>query len=142
MKLYLSTSSYRETSREPYSDDSWDRGDTSTSWHFGGISLEKPIGEFEYIEVGDDFDVTGNIYLVLAVWSTGDSFGNNDGACCEIFAAYNNREDAEKAETLLSTATNAFKKVNLPNGYEISFIPWLGYFESLDYTKIIEGSIE
>lgn len=96
MKLYLSTSSHTIRTREPYSDDSWDRGDTDTSWHFGGISLAKPVGEYEYIEVDDDFDVTGNIYLVLAVWSTGDSFGNDNGACCEIFAAYNIREDAER----------------------------------------------
>lgn len=141
MKLYLSTSSHTIQTRETYSDDSWDRGDTETSWHFGGISLEKPVGEYEYIEVDDDFDVTGNIYLVLAVWSTGDSFGHDAGYCCEIFAAYNIREDAEKAETLLSTATNAFKKVHLPNGYEVSFVPWIGYFESLDYITIVEGSI-
>jgi hypothetical protein len=145
MKLYLSTSCYTTNTREPYSDDSWDRGDTERSWHFGGISLEKPVGEYEYIEVDDDFDTTGNIYLVLAVWSTGDSFGNDGGACCEIFAAYNIREDAEEAERLLlraSAGNDMFKGLELPDGFKLSYIPWMGYFKSLDYITIVEGSIE
>lgn len=142
MKIYLSASSHTFTTREPYSNDPWDRGDTDTSWNFGGIGLEKPIGGYEYIEVGDDFDVTGNIYLVLAVWSTGDSFGNDDGACCEIFAAYSNRKDAEKAEELLSAATDMFEGVELPDGFKLTYIPWQAYFESLNYIKIVEGTIE
>lgn len=125
-KIYLEKTSSTQVTREA-TEDRWDRDDTSTDWNFGGVFLQKRENFWlESFETTFDIDVGDIIYLVIAVWSTGDSFGHDMGANSEIFGVFKTYEEAEKLKTNLKTG----------NGYDKYQLPWDGYFESLDYITI------
>jgi len=143
MRIYLNTYSHSISTRDADTDDEWDRGDTHTSWTFGDayVSDDKKYGE--YIEV--DFDVKrgDTVYLIGVIWSDGDSFGHDDCSRFELFAAYKDKDKALEAVKILEdTSTGSWdKKIKLPDGYELTYIPWNGYFESLDSVELFERVI-
>lgn len=128
--LYLKKSSYLEVTREPDPYDDWDRGNTLTEWSFGELSTSE-CDNLWYERFPVDFDVkVGDIlHVVVAVWSTGDSFGNDIGRCSEVFGIFRERSEAIR-----------FKE-KLENG-EVEYVPWNGYFESLDYISVLERVLE
>ena len=143
MRVYLNTNCSGECTREANTDDEWDRGDTHTSWYFGNAHISEKSYD-QYIEVDFDVQQGDTIYLVGVVWSTGDSFGHDDGSCFELFAAYKEKSKADEAAKILESSASMswHNKVKLPDGYELSYIPWQGYFESLDYVEVFERVIE
>lgn len=136
MRIYLEDDEYTTTTREADTDDSWDRGSTATTHDFGGAFLGEKVRSWgEYIEVADgEFEEGDTVHLVVAVYSTGDSFGNDDGACVEMISAHKEESNAIVAEGLVTHATGP---VDLPDGYKLTYLPWKGYFESLDYVTIV-----
>jgi len=70
------------------------------------------------------FDVVRGqtVYIVLARYSTGDSFGNSEGHGC-IVGIYKNEKDAQAIIDSVSDETYYEKVEKYP--------PWKGYFESL-----------
>lgn len=125
-KIYMKKDSYVEVTREAV-EDRWDRDDTSTTWNFGDVFLQERKGWSESFETSFDVNIKDLIYVVVAVWSTGDSFGHDDGANSEIFGVFKTYEEAEEYENNLKEG----------KGYGKYQLPWDGYFESLDYTSIL-----
>lgn len=129
MKIYLEAT--------PYVDEDYDEGSTETTWSFGRIHASTSSVS-EYIETDRDFQIGQKLFLVVAVWSTGDSFANHYGDRMEIFTVYDDIHLAVEAEKLLSETTIP---LILPEGFEVRYLPWRGYFESLDYVRIVEGNL-
>ncbi|QIG69422.1 hypothetical protein EVB79_052 [Rhizobium phage RHph_N3_13] len=137
MRIYLEDHETTYTTREPYSDDEWDNGDSQTDHFFGDAYLEEKKERWdEYIEVSDgEYQRGDTVHLVVVVYSTGCTFGSNGGACVEIVSAHKEFENAMEAEEIVSNCDGG--AIELPDGYKIDYIPWLGYFESLDYVNIL-----
>jgi hypothetical protein len=135
MKIYLEADSYSTVTYEADTDDKWDRDSTERTWSFGKISASSG---FDYIETDRDFQIGQKLFLIVAVWSSGDSFGYDGGEYMEIFAVYDDVNLAVEAEKLLSETTIP---LILPEGFEVRYLPWRGYFEKLDYVQIVEGTL-
>jgi hypothetical protein len=154
-KLYVNTTHYQEVTRcatEP----EWDRDDTYTSWTVDGVSLSKNTG-WEQEEVPVDFGVEkgDTVYLLYAIYSTGDSFGRDDCANLENILIF---KDHEKAEAAKKAIRNHYDRCNrwydgddkiedfnqqfslmlkTETGLEYELhVPWTGYFESLDRVEV------
>lgn len=131
-KIYLDKTSYtiitRENNGEPY-----DGEDTSTDWTFGEVSLLKGSESFE-----TDFDVNDGdkIYVVVAVWSTGDSFSHHSQGESEIFGVFKTEEEADNFKTYFETVSTDNYYVDW-GGRKIH-LPWYGYFEHLDYVEVLK----
>lgn len=136
MELYLSVESDTNVVSAPISGDSWDRGSTSTSWRFGDISISKPSGDYRTITVDFEVKKGQQLHMVVAVWSDGDSFGHDHGKRCDVMSAHIIERRAFRAKECL---TKGQKK--LPDGYSVTYIPWKGMFESLDYITVVSGII-
>jgi hypothetical protein len=137
--------SYTEVTREPYEDDSWDRGNTSTSWSVSGLRLLEDGDRGGYRESTQVAfkPEKGKIYhLLYAVYSTGDSFGHDEGHYLEVIGVYKNRKVAEGNEKRLrekkpekrGLVQLKVEGVTKLHGY---CIPWDGYFESLDRLEVL-----
>lgn len=137
---------YTESTREPTSDDSWDRGDTSSSWEFESIEL---------LDENDCYDLITKInveegkiyYLVTVVFNSGDSFGHDvNGSICMI-DLYENEDDAEYAADQIRRHDNSYDRwtdtknrelhIKMADGtFKKSYCGWHGYFESLSYVEV------
>lgn len=132
MKLYVSTDSWCETTREPDTDDSWDRGSTYTSISVDKISTEK-IGE--EIQTDEDISIGDTVYIVWAHWGSGDSFGSNYGAYSEFYLVTKDEKRADRLRDLLAnTPNNRYSPIEF-EGFSF-YRPWFGYFESLQGVNI------
>lgn len=127
-------------------DDGWDRGDTAFQLETTAVTIEENGGArsggwgmFE-----DTFDVEGvkdgdSVWLVHVRYSTGDTFGNNDGRVTfmDIFPG----DQYAKAERL-RTALGAEKGSSLDFEDKNYYVPFNGYFESLEdvvVTSVVVG---
>ena len=136
--LYLDYDSYLEVTSEPDSNAEWDRGSTYTSWVFNSLELTKKRGRYyESYDVAFDVSPGDNLHMIVAVWSTGDSFGNDIDYCMEIMGIYRNVEDAQhNADILRKADIKVEYKDGDGNEIKIGFLPWCGYFESLGYINV------
>lgn len=132
-----------ETTREPYKDDDWDRGDSYTSWDLLGCSIKE---EGEYFDVIAPFEVKSgdSVIVVYAVYSTGDSFGHDEGACKEVIDVFKDMDKAEACVRAIESTTKSWddrteKKAEWiredGSAGKLDYVPWNGYFESLDYVR-------
>lgn len=124
--ITLKYDKYTTVSREPDMNDDWDRGDTETSWSF-----YRPILSNGYSGIGDypaDINLGDQCFVVVAVWSTGDSFGWDGDSDAEIFGAYSTHKEAQERLEELERD-------------ESGQVPWNGYFESLSYVEIVWGTL-
>lgn len=141
--LHLETESWTEVTREADPEDSWGADDTSTSWSIKGISLSDSDSQHALpadfaVEVGD------TVYVVYAIYSTGDTFHRADGEYLEVLSFHKNRETAYKNEASLNgrrdrgSAGNDFQMtIEFDNGKKVQrHCPWDGYFESLDSVSV------
>lgn len=143
MKVYVERFGYCETTREADTDDKWDRGDTQTTWTFGKIYATKPANDYDSIEVGDDLKIGDRAFAVVVIHGDGCTFGHDEDCSADVFAVYNNVFDATEAKKIIdSTAGKDFsKKVELPGGYRLDYIPWNGYFSNFGKCEIVESTI-
>jgi hypothetical protein len=134
--------------------DEWDRDDTATEHYVQGIYRvpDREGGTYPYcggesLASSLDLKVDDTAFLVYVVYSTGDSFGHDEGRCLRPIGLYDSREKAEKVADLLE----AHAKQD-PNGpYEIRYTftypdndgverdchaGWMGYFEHLDEVAV------
>jgi hypothetical protein len=149
-RLEVISSGYGDTTRAPATDDRWDRGDTSTHWVVSGLRLTNRA----YGDVTADFEVKPGdvLYLVYAIYSTGDSFGRDTNARIEYITVHKDYEIAKANEQVLRGKTSSRNKrgdyewsVNLQTDSGIVFpyhVPWLGYFESLSDIYIESYTVE
>lgn len=126
-----------DDSGEPYSY----RGETTTSWSFEYLNYSNKWGD---IEVTYEPVIGRTYYVLLAIYSTGDSFGQDHARNVEYFDAYESSEAAYAAERELR---NRERPKNNKEMFQISFTnhqgrkvtmhcPWDGYFESLDDIRV------
>lgn len=135
-ELFLLKTFHRYVTRDPDMDDQWDRGETSTDWEIAGLVLTRPIShklrynqDYEVVGADDDYSEGDDYYAVVAVWSTGDSFGWDTDYCCECFGVYKTEAEAEAKK----------KKLEKDKSHSV---PWNGYFESLTDIEVLSGKIE
>ncbi len=132
-EVFLKKSSFTETTREPYSGDTWDRGDTSTTWEFGSASLKKPLyGNFDRFVTSFDINKGDVLFFVVAVWGDGDTFGHEAGCRSEVFGVFKTENEAKSFETRLNGPQSKDDRL---------YRPWFGYFNSFDGTQILERTI-
>jgi hypothetical protein len=111
------------------------RGTTSTSHMIKGFVATHD--EKSYRDFPVDFEPQYGVayYLLYAIYSTGDSFGHDEGAEIEYYGLF--KPDEVEAGKRLMAALKANKKE-----YSIEFegksyhCPWTGYFESLDELEL------
>ena len=127
--VYLDASSYWET-YDRGGDDEWSRPDSYTSWVFNFLSTKRGC---HHVDVPFKPVVGATYYAVIAVYSTGDSFGHAANACIEIFSVYETEHDANVAKHKIDNdQKNSTLEFNLPGGKPVKVAnPWHGYFESL-----------
>lgn len=126
-KIYLEMTGHTHVTRDGDPDDRWDGDDTSTDWSFGEVSLSHDNSYWrESFETNFDVKPGDPIVLVVAVWSTGDSFHRADGEYAEVFGAFKTREEA----TAYAAKLRGNEDIDV-------YRPWLGYFESLDEVEVL-----
>lgn len=117
-------------------DDTFSRPNTSTEHNIRGFSVG---GESQYYDEVVLYEPEkGTTYYVLyAIYSTGDSFGHDEAGGIEYYGFY--REDQldvakENKRRLNAAQEGAEAKIIMPDGSKEHnvYVPWLGYFESLD----------
>lgn len=145
----VETSTYNTSEADP--DDSWDRPNTAQEiigWRAEVTNLEADKDRYYWhesitAEVDDDAD---EIYVVVATYSTGDTFGNDSGQVY-LADAFDDESDAhdllQKFKEFDNAGYGGRKVVPFSfefNGKEYS-IPWAGYFEHLERLHIETVSI-
>lgn len=143
--VYANFRSYCEITREANYDDEWDRDDTCYTWDFKNVTLQRDyagyIDKSEEVYVDQKLIEANDTYLVYAVYSTGDSFGNDENACLECIGIYS-KEDAYKIKELIELDCKEKPGFDSKNNYiiykdqKIYTYQWKGYFESLSYIEV------
>ena len=130
---------YVEETTVPDTDDPWDRANTSTDYTFNGTFSAKKDGYADVFMA--EAPVLGRqYYAVVAIYSTGDSFGHDQGGCLEWLGLYNTCEEAYKVEHIVNSHSSK-DVLKYPDGegniVEMSHVPWEGYFEDLDSVQVV-----
>jgi len=146
-------------------DDKWDRDNTATEHDIRGFRV---VGEQNYYDLSVDFEVdpTRPYFLVYAIYSTGDSFGHDDG-CIEFVGLYESLDVAHENAQRLKIHNETYRQWNDPwytpskqmsmaelkkleknfEPYSVQLVtkdgtdykmnvPWHGYFEHLDEVEV------
>lgn len=146
MKLYVESTKYTDNVGGYDPEDDWSRDSTSTRWSFGSVKvLREGMREDVTIEC-EDFNELTEVFVTVAVWSTGDSLGWDSGYCAEAFSVHKSYEDAKKAVSIMENAKGVLDRpkggYDLGDGYTLAYVPWDGYFESLNYIEICSGIVK
>jgi hypothetical protein len=154
-------SEYSDVTQAADPEDAWSRDSTRSSWDVHGIALSD-----KYPEVTACFPVADGdtVYLLYAIYSTGDSFGHDeDGriSFIEVFKTLEKAETAAKAIrehcdwytgmhnrwTPMSAKDRKAVQKKYSSEYTVSIVrengekmdvhaSWNGYFESLSYVEV------
>jgi hypothetical protein len=137
---------YTTDTSEPDPNDSWDRASTSTDHSIVGFQAA-PEKDNKYYDLVVPFEplFEKDYFLLYAVYSTGDSFGRDDGQGIEFIGFYREeqvgiaQENQRKIETHLRSQNDSYSiKLKSPEGKPFDqTTPWVGYFESLDLVEIV-----
>ena len=119
-------------------DDDYSRDSTSTTWNVSGVFLGE---DHNRLSLEGEVQAGDVVWLVYAVWSDGDSFGRDDGARIDFISVHRSELIArENADRLLDVDSDTEWGHRVPLELDDHTIldytvPWLGYFESLDYVR-------
>lgn len=136
---------YCQATSEPDPEDSWDRASTSTSHNIVGFHAA-PEEEGKYYDLVLPYEpmYEKEYFLLYAVYSTGDSFGHDEGEGIEYIGFYREdqleiaRENQRKIEGQDLHSNSYSLALKSPEGKEFDqHTPWIGYFESLDLVEIV-----
>lgn len=138
--LYVKYTRDQYTTREAAADDEWDRGNTSSKYTLEYISLANDSA-YSTVTYPGEVKVGEKLYLLYAVYSTGDSFGHDEDACIELISVHKNLDVARfNYETIKNNTDESYGvqiELSQDNGQTWKMSPpWNGYFESLSYLKI------
>jgi hypothetical protein len=145
-KLYVESRSYTYSTGGYDPSDKWSRDSTSTDWEFGSVKPVRGGAVYDItIDWDGEVDKGTKVFVTVAVWNTGDSFGNDDGYYAEAFSVHTEYDKAVKAREILEKAEGVLdvsdKPYDLGDGYKLHYAPWKGYFESLGRIEIVEGFV-
>jgi hypothetical protein len=144
--LYVNISKHCDHSeRENEEYGSWSESYTND---FYGVHLSAILGGKTPI----DFipKIANTVYLIIAEWSTGDSFGWADRSHYEVVHIFQNKGLAQLAlETLRQEPDQTLEDYNSYDSCKVSFLTdsgitmtyhrdWLEYFSSLNSLQMIE----
>lgn len=139
-KVKIVDNVHYDVSREA-TESEWDRDDTYEDHNVEGIEVVKTKSGFYDVEVGFDILHGMDYYLLYGIYSTGDSFGRDEGRI-EFVDLYEDREVAEENAKRLR-AHNEEKeytystKLLHESGKEYDYhTPWKGFFEYLSYLEV------
>jgi hypothetical protein len=130
----------------PDPEDRWDRASTYTSWRVEGVELSDS-DKYQAMQVDFPVKIGDKVWALYAVYSTGDSFGHDDGRNLELIS-FHKKESVARSnyETLIKRKPGDVKfsaKIKTDSGKQIDFyVPWDGYFESLDYLELESFKVE
>ena len=136
---------YRQETSTPDPDDRWDRASTSTDHTITGFHAAPETDEKYYdLVIPYEPQYDEEYFLLYAVYSTGDSFGHDEGAGIEYIGFYRKnqldiaQENQRKIEGQDLDSDKYSLKLNSPAAKEFDqHAPWIGYFESLDIVEIV-----
>lgn len=142
VRVEVQTTSYITQDADP--DDSWDRPNTAqdiVGWRAVKVEDNAKTNEDYYgeresltVEVDDDSD---EVFVVYAVYSTGDTFGNDSGQV-QIADAFDDEATAWELydEFKKFDSTGYGRNDVVPFDFHFKdkqyYIPWAGYFEHLE----------
>ena len=89
-----------------------------------------------YPYAGPDLEPGTPIFVVYAVWSSGDSFGSDTCGSYEFMSVTTNMDRALRNMAALRNEGTAVLENDNGTTMEMSWKPWDGYFESLDELSI------
>jgi len=141
--IYVKHNSYTENCGGYDPEDEWSRDSTSTSWSFNGVGILRENQIEDITIVCDHVEEGQKVFVTVAVWDTGDSFGWDDGMCAEAFSVHTSYESASYAKKVMESAKGVLDRpkdgYELGDGYVLRYAPWDGHFDSLCYIEIVEG---
>jgi hypothetical protein len=118
---------------EADSTDPWDRPNTCSDWTVHGAKLADDRG-YKNVPYPGDLKSGDEVYVLYAVYSTGDSFGHDENGCIEFISVH---KDANLAFKNKNNLQNGKHVVEHDDGtIENIYAPWGGYFESLSYLQV------
>lgn len=148
-KIYYTFDSTSYVTRHSDPDERWDADDTSTTWRAPDkISLSKPdTWNFETDDLPWEVKAGDTIFMVWLQYSTGNSFGRNDGEYHEVVGWYQNVDDAIKCQTAIENEDPNYRFEEGGNTIQVPTFDgqatrklytgsWKGYFESLDDVQV------
>lgn len=102
----------------------------------------RPLGMvIEYYE--NDLKEGDIIYVIIATWSTGNSFGNSINGAVDVCSITVDQERAYRNLNLLKQHRGGLTSIELDNGKTMEFYrPWDGYFESLESLEVYEMIVD
>lgn len=127
MDLYLAWTTHCTGVIEPNPDDEWDAGETFSDVSFGSLTLDGSGYCGRIPCTTDTVDVGDTLYVVAVVYSTGNTFGRDNGGCVQPLIATPSRTIADAVEAWVGGGDWPICSVDEP------YMAWIGYFESLDY---------
>lgn len=136
LKLMVSEWGYSDAADENH--DEYNRPTEYTNWTVEGICITDSNG-YRTAGISGLVEPGETVFALVAVYSTGDSFGRHEGARLEFVDVFRNEEAAEAARKILDTEQDRMLEYRNDLGQVISFHPpWSGYFESLDHIQVHE----
>lgn len=132
LKLITSASSAVTCEADP--DDEWSRDSTSTSWHVKGVQVASK-DDYDGVTVGFDATPGEAVFVVYAIYSTGDSFGHDESAQLEFIDAFKSADKAAAAAQGLQGSAKGWTRED-GSFAEMNWKPWDGYFESLEEMNV------
>ena len=141
-RLYLDlvTSSCCEETSEVDPDDRWSRASTATSWTVHGVRLVEQDGH-QSLPVDFPVQVGDVVHVLYAVYSTGDTFGHDDGYSLEFLSVHKNYEVAQRNLASVEGRSRANSQYTMTLEFDSGgkverHCPWDGFLESLDYVRL------
>jgi len=126
-------------SRACDSDDPWDRDDTWESHDPQAFEISE--GSWFDVVVPGKVNRGDRLYLVHAIYNTGDSFGHDEGLI-NIIDAFKNQKKAQAcadaAQKSEASQDYTFEYKNDVGVVVKAHTPWNGYFESLSGVYVTE----
>jgi hypothetical protein len=138
--------SYTEVTKEADPDDELDQDSTFATTVFHGIKL---VGKNDYADIPISFDLEEgkDYFLVVASYTGGDSFSEDEGII-EIIDLY---KDQEKAKETFKILLDHYEQYDEDTCYSVSPVnltredgevypfcpPWCGHFERLEEISIV-----
>ena len=132
-KLYLGYSTH-STGGEPESDEQWSsRSPQYINVTFNTLTRESGTFFGHDITVSDEVYNADEVFLVIVRYQTGDTFGTSYGNWT-VWAAVTSADEAEKISDDITSG--ALEKAREKDPSKYVYLPWVGYFESLEGVEI------
>lgn len=124
-----------------------DYGSWSSSFTNSLSDIVRKTNEYPDIVSSLDIAPGTRALVVWAVWSTGDSFGRSSGSGTEAFGIFTDIKTAEELQKAMEDYSHGNRKddivVTTSDGqvFKLGYMPWFGYFDSLDSVRIDAVSV-